>query len=1547
MPNDETEDDDTNKKKRPSSSTRRKRGLSTDETVRASNVPRRHNTTAAASATGGTTTGSASAATGSSSIASSFGEDDSSNYDYATPAPAPAPTAAAGTSVPISATLSQEQQQPPPPPAAAANATTTTGTATTDDDDDRGTSTTTERTTPVLLLSNDRAVWNVRQATSSSSSSEKEEQDDDDDEEEESIMILQSPSESSNDGTNNNNDVETTTLSSLLQHKRQQQQTKRGKRTLSDKKPARVSSLLLASGNITSSPPATSSLSPAQPTTEDHTNNNSNSNNSGSDNSSSSPSPSNDNHLPSPPRRRRRSGSSSVLLPPPPSPQQQTSSLLLSTSQRSVSSKLLASGVVTDIPNVTSVSDGRGDRTTVVPTTTTTTTTTGHDDTQNDTNHEDEDIHHQDNDNDSDDDEDTIITVVSEFVTHVPPPPSSTTLQQQPQPQDVRTVPPTTIDTTPNNQKDRRAVLASNPTAEAAAAAATTTTTTTVVPVLQDHPANIWPLQTIRYRRGTMNGTGSSNNNSNDPSTTAITHILQGENFQIILPAVSMVHDPSFQQYPSTPNNNKPSTTTTDPTTTATATDTSPSSSQYEPSSSLAVLRSMTPSSSLVGTRILRGLYTIFTLFWTVILLVFAWQVLLLTFTHVAIDMGLMTTTNVDDTTTPSIQVRSLGTVFAIVPLVKGFSYLLSLAGCFVADTFRGNRFLFQLVTQSSSGFPFSPTTRMMALEWTLFLTYFGFPLCTLCMGLFVQSTQFWEITALTGIIGTMVLYWIFVLGTLFHQVYCFYHAYQDHHPDDAMTTSKPLALIQKAIHLRQLEALSGVKRVIYASNNGGNVGSESKTQSESEVDTHKVIYTESVSLFSKLTTWSRLQRYGWYDHLTVNDNPEQRRIHEMEDVMDIHRYVTSMTWSLDQLFCKPLPTQSLIVLNGPHAVTNPQLQSSTICATVGVGLVVLVVIALVVYLSFGKFGSVLFLIVSGILLMPQLQRLSLHWKSVRKFVSTKEKTKECQTYTGSDDIESNRNRDPLPLVDDSSDSKNQSSSFDGPSDVIKLSSETYRITVPTERFAWLLFVLETLVFFVWPVLTLLSTRKASLAFFVVLVDLVAKVSSLSDTWRLHGQNMSTNTSSSSEGNQSSSATGIVSTAYNPSQVQLVAQDLARRRRWNVWRYILVLPCLVGLVHLAGTIAKDDANPNTEMSSSLYLTDWEYPSSSTLAPTQSTYASCDLTSYFDKSSPLTFLSDLAFLASTPFTYYSYQTSSIGNYQQELNNWFGLYSGVQDHSAKVQDFRRENGISTYVSFNLVTAPTFNEMTGEVNGEYAYVLIQGPVSPWQYLGDLQIWSATVLFRFVQILLPLGDMWTPIVPYLVRGITSLEGRAMTDLYSSYKATEKFVQSIQAQVDQGLYEGMTIIGYSMGGGLAFINGAQNSLKSFALSAPNVLLTRKSLDPAVSAAALDQYTFNVIPERDVTSLLDHPAKNVQEISCQSTKSDNIWACGNARRTFCEIAYSCGGQKRPVPCDCALEFGYPVPVPVTNNGSGNSTNTTTTNNNANAVSMFLQACQAE
>ena len=193
----------------------------------------------------------------------------------------------------------------------------------------------------------------------------------------------------------------------------------------------------------------------------------------------------------------------------------------------------------------------------------------------------------------------------------------------------------------------------------------------------------------------------------------------------------------------------------------------------------------------------------------------------------------------------------------------------------------------------------------------------------------------------------------------------------------------------------------------------------------------------------------------------------------------------------------------------------------------------------------------------------------------------------------------------------------------------------------------------------------------------------------------------------------------------------------------------------------------------------------------------------------------------------------------------------------------------------------------------------------------MTDAQIWSAASLMQGLRELLPFGQIWTAIIPYLVQGITAIESKTIHEV-SFYEDTRKQLEEMGRTkipgTDRNRFKHILITGHSLGGGLAMINGAQTGYPAIGISGVNARLTSRSL-PDVNTRNLDKLTFNVIPDRDLVPRLDDVSRNSQKIRCLANEAD-VAGCHMVSRTLCELLYICGSKGRPIPCECITDFCY-------------------------------------
>jgi lipase ATG15 len=100
---------------------------------------------------------------------------------------------------------------------------------------------------------------------------------------------------------------------------------------------------------------------------------------------------------------------------------------------------------------------------------------------------------------------------------------------------------------------------------------------------------------------------------------------------------------------------------------------------------------------------------------------------------------------------------------------------------------------------------------------------------------------------------------------------------------------------------------------------------------------------------------------------------------------------------------------------------------------------------------------------------------------------------------------------------------------------------------------------------------------------------------------------------------------------------------------------------------------------------------------------------------------------------------------------------------------------------------------------VNGEFAYILIRGTTNNWDMLTDAQLWAPAALMQVLRMMLPFGHIWTPIMPFLINAITTIESSSIESV-SFYKDTTAYANYIKQGVADGKYIGVSVTGHSLG---------------------------------------------------------------------------------------------------------------------------------------------------
>eukprot|EP00538_Stauroneis_constricta_P012648 CAMPEP_0119546226 /NCGR_PEP_ID=MMETSP1352-20130426/734_1 /TAXON_ID=265584 /ORGANISM="Stauroneis constricta, Strain CCMP1120" /LENGTH=1119 /DNA_ID=CAMNT_0007590905 /DNA_START=217 /DNA_END=3576 /DNA_ORIENTATION=- len=446
------------------------------------------------------------------------------------------------------------------------------------------------------------------------------------------------------------------------------------------------------------------------------------------------------------------------------------------------------------------------------------------------------------------------------------------------------------------------------------------------------------------------------------------------------------------------------------------------------------------------------------------------------------------------------------------------------------------------------------------------------------------------------------------------------------------------------------------------------------------------------------------------------------------------------------------------------------------------------------------------------------------------------------------------------------------------PSEGIFLVSEYMRITKVTERMCWILYVIECVMYFAYPLGTLIYLQNWAIA---VLYLFVAIVSSAR-----HYLNVAV---AIEETGTMDLVNGVTEEERwaNKSRLSDLVGKITQDKSKRLWARILWAFGLIFVGIFLTSVGRDSEATNDLQHT--YLKDFYYPP----APTDMRYATCsipEINEVFGKNSTI---GDYIFLAGL-----AYNKPAL--VEDELISWFDGMT-VRFEEEIVEEYRKRTG-------NGDSAANFKLITVE-ESKLAIVSIRGTQNSFDLLADSQLWSAAMLMQVLRALLPFGEIWTPILDDLAIMMNLLESSAVADV-SFYRVITPFIKELK---ESGNYDHVQVTGHSLGGGLSIITGSQAKVPAVAVSGPNALISGRSFVPPIKREDLNRYTFNIIPDRDLVPRFDDVADNYQNIRCNAPLNDFI-GCHDFTRALCEIATTCGSANRPVLCTCHQDYGHPKPL---------------------------------
>jgi lipase ATG15 len=441
---------------------------------------------------------------------------------------------------------------------------------------------------------------------------------------------------------------------------------------------------------------------------------------------------------------------------------------------------------------------------------------------------------------------------------------------------------------------------------------------------------------------------------------------------------------------------------------------------------------------------------------------------------------------------------------------------------------------------------------------------------------------------------------------------------------------------------------------------------------------------------------------------------------------------------------------------------------------------------------------------------------------------------------------------------------------------------ETYRITRVSDRFCWIMFVAEIVLLFLWPLIVLFIVEDSAIGtvfLFVGLFSLLRYYLNAAVVLEEVGNFRCLQGKDDKD------------KWVNRSRTDEIVKNITRSRSRGRWIIVLGFFVVLAMVFGIGGLTQDDPQEG-ESYNITFVPAFRYEREQNSLP----YPTCLLD--FNAGGRVA-LGDFAFLSVM-----AYESNST-RLQKKLDDWFGSNVAI-DMPDVVSHFRNQtNRELSPVTYKLYSFPNITS-TGD---PVAIVGVRGSQNAWDWLTNAQLWSGAYGMQILRSFLPFGLIWNPIFDELVKAISVVESESIKRV-SYYKETSDFVRWLQST---GTYADVKITGHSLGGGLTIITAAQTEITGVAFSGPNAMMLRKALDPPITEEALDTFTFNVIPARDLVPTAGGKAKLYENIDCTAAPND-FSSCHDIVRSLCEILFTCGTGNRPDLCQCVTEYGYPEPI---------------------------------
>lgn len=313
-----------------------------------------------------------------------------------------------------------------------------------------------------------------------------------------------------------------------------------------------------------------------------------------------------------------------------------------------------------------------------------------------------------------------------------------------------------------------------------------------------------------------------------------------------------------------------------------------------------------------------------------------------------------------------------------------------------------------------------------------------------MCFCLLSKSDQWWQTTTFVWFSSIVAFYFLFAINIIFYELKaCWIVTKNKNHEDNDSWAQ----LICRSMLARQIHRYSGRETVTYLAK-----GSIADSEYTDSIDSKRNMIKETLETTqlwtTRLTRWSTWKKWRLYKDCRYRDE----QLYSIDDARDVRPYVTSYTWTLEKIFCRSRNSRYIAIIRGPGALTTAQMRSSMACSVIGTFLIFFVFFSALIYLKLGVVFTCFIVAVAAITSWPVM-------RGTYKLYKTRGMLAHGVLRSGPNAEAGSQLVDNRDHVDES--------------ECVYQVQETYRVTKPTRLFCHIVFGLEVVLLYVYPLLAL------------------------------------------------------------------------------------------------------------------------------------------------------------------------------------------------------------------------------------------------------------------------------------------------------------------------------------------------------------------------------------------------------------------------------------------------------------------------------------------